>query len=439
MDILIIVFLTLINGMLAMSEMAIVSSRKTKLQQMADEGVAGAARALKLANDPGVFLSTVQVGITAITIASGAFGEAALSKQFAAWLNQFTWMTPYQNEFALIVTVTLITFFSVVFGELVPKRMALSAPETIASLASKPLSIIAAVFGPFVRLFSLSSDGVLKLFGVRHGFTEAPVSEEEIKVMIEQGAEQGVLEQSEETLVRNVFRLDDLRVSAIMTHRVNMFVLDVNDSEVQTRERLSVSSFSRLPVCKGDTDNILGVVNAKDLLAKALRGEPLDLLSAALKPIYVPGTITAMQLLENFQGSKTDVAFVIDEHGEVQGMATLADVMQAIVGDVAVNDPTQENLAVKRDDGSWLIDGGLPLEQLEEILEFDRGLRDDEDHYHTVAGFVMTKLGRVPREGDKLVWHELQIEVVDMDRNRIDKVIVSKIDPLQEADAVSKD
>jgi putative hemolysin len=314
----------------------------------------------------------------------------------------------------------------VVFGELVPKRAALSAPERIACVAAPALTALSVVFGPVAKLFSISSDAVLSVFGIKQQPPDAPVSEEEIKVMIQQGAEQGELEETEEQLVRNVFRLDDLRVAAIMTHRVDIFFLDVDAPEDETRQLIAESPFSRIPVCKGGTDQIIGVVNAKDLLAKALAGEKLDLVAAATKPIFVPGTITAMQLLENFQSSKTDVAFVVDEYGEVQGLATLADVMKAIVGDVAVNNPQQENMAVQREDGSWLVDGALPLEQLEELLEFDRELHDDEDHYHTVAGFLMTKLGRVPQPADTLTWHDLKFEVMDMDRNRIDKVLVQR-------------
>lgn len=425
MDILIILLLTLINGLLAMGEMSIVSSRKTRLQQLADEGQSGARLALELANSPGHFLSTVQVGITAITILSGAFGEASLSKQFARWLQQFPILAPYQEEISVVVVVGFITLLTIVFGELVPKRAALSAPEKIACVAAGPLSVLATVTRPLVRLFSASSDMVLRLFGIKSTEHEtAAVSEEEIKVMIQQGAEQGELQETEEQLVRNVFRLDDLRVAAIMTHRVNIYFLDVEAPEDENRALIAKSPFSRIPVCKGGTDQIIGVINAKDLLARTLAGERLDLVKAATKPIFVPGTITAMQLLESFQSSKTDVAFVVDEYGEVQGLATLADVMQAIVGDVAVNDPKQENMAVQREDGSWLVDGALPLEQLEELLGFDRELHDDEDHYHTVAGFIMTKLGRVPQPSDTLDWHKLKFEVLDMDRNRVDKVLV---------------
>lgn len=425
MDIFIILILTLINGLLAIGEMSIVSSRKTRLQQLADEGQSGAQMALDLANSPGRFLSTVQVGITAITILSGAFGEASLSKQFAHWLQQFAWLTPYQEEIGVVIVVTFITYLTVVFGELVPKRAALSAPEKIACIAAGPLTVLSTVSRPLVRLFSASSDLVLRLLGIRsHGNESAGVSEEEIKVMLQQGTEQGELQETEEQLVRNVFRLDDLRVSAIMTHRVDIYFLDVEAPEDETRALIAKSPFSRIPVCKGGTDQIIGVISAKDLLARTIAGEKLDLVSTSTKPIFVPGTITAMQLLENFQASKTDVAFVVDEYGEVQGLATLADVMQAIVGDVAVNNPKQENMAVQREDGSWLVDGALPLEHLEELLGFDRELHDDEDHYHTVAGFIMTKLGRVPQTADTLVWHSLKFEVMDMDRNRVDKVLV---------------
>lgn len=433
MDVLIILLLIVLNGLLALGEMSVVSSRKTRLQQLADEGHAGARSALDLSNSPSTFLSTVQVGITAIAILTGAFGESSLSEKFADWLKQFDWMAPYQKPVALALVVGFITFLSVVFGELVPKRAALSAPERIACIAAPPLTWLTVVFGPIARLFSFSSDAVLSVFGVKPQPPESLVSEEEIKVMIQQGAEQGELEETEEQLVRNVFRLDDLRVAAIMTHRVDIFFLDVDAPDDETRQLIAESPFSRIPVCKGGTDQIIGVVNAKDLLAKALAGEKLDLVTAATKPIFVPGTITAMQLLENFQASKSDVAFVVDEYGEVQGLATLADVMQAIVGDVAVNNPKQENMAVQRDDGSWLVDGALPLEQLEELLEFDRELHDDEDHYHTVAGFVMTKLGRVPQAADTLEWHDLKFEVMDMDRNRIDKVLVHRMPKPEDA------
>ncbi len=426
MDILIILVLTLANGLLALSEMSIVSARKTRLQQLADEGHLGAKRALGLVANPGQFLSTVQVGITTITILTGVWGEAALSKDFARWLQRFDWMSPYQGEIAIVIVVGLITLLSVVFGELVPKRLALAAPERIAVLAAPPLALMSVLFGPFVRLFNLLSDLALRLFGVRGLPEDQTVSEEEIKVMLQQGAEQGEVQETEEQLVRNVFRLDDLRVAAIMTHRVDIYFLDVQDPEEVLHRRIADSPYSRIPVCDGGTDNIIGVVNAKNLLARALAGEKLELRSAAKPPIFVPGTITAMQLLENFQASKTDVAFVVDEYGEVQGLATLADVMQAIVGDVAVNDPKQESMAVQRADGSWLVDGALPLERLEELLDFDREALDDEDHYHTVAGLVMTKLGHVPTTGEELQWHSLRFEVLDMDRNRIDKVLIRR-------------
>jgi putative hemolysin len=251
MDIFIIFFLTFINGLLAMGEMSIVSSRKTRLQQLDDEGHAGARMALDLANSPSRFLSTVQVGITAITILSGAFGEASLSKQFAHWLQQFAWMTPYQEEVGVVIVVGFITFLSVVFGELVPKRAALSAPEKIACIAAGPLSLLSTVTSPLVRLFSASSDIVLRVFGIRsHEMEHSAVSEEEIKVMIQQGAEQGELQETEEQLVRNVFRLDDLRVAAIMTHRVDIYFLDLESPEDETRALIAKSPYSRIPVCK---------------------------------------------------------------------------------------------------------------------------------------------------------------------------------------------
>ncbi|MEO8628586.1 MAG: hemolysin family protein [Betaproteobacteria bacterium] len=436
MDILILAFLILLNGGFSMAEIAVVSARKSRLQQSAEEGDTGAAAALALASDPSHFLSTTQVGITSIGILSGAFGEATLSKSLGQALAQIPLIAPYSNAIALAIVVLIITYVSLIIGELVPKRLALHNPEAFASAAARPMAALSRVAFPLVRILSASTDFVIKVLGARAS-TEPPVSEAEINVLMEQGAEAGVFEETEKQIVSNILRLDEQRIGALMTPRLDILFLDIEDAYEDNRHKLIESPYSRLPVCKGGTDNVLGIVQAKELLARALSGQPFDLLSSVRPPLYVPNSITAMQLLETFKKNGYHVALVVDEYGELQGLVTMNDVLEAIVGDIGSEDTQTDPLAVKREDGSWLLDGMLPVEDFKKLFDIDELPDEESGSYHTISGFVMMQLGRVPVVPDHFEWGGFRFEVVDMDRSRIDKVLVApaKLPDPREANA----
>ena len=428
MEILILVCLFVLNGLFAMSEIAIVSARKIRLQQAAEDGAAGAKIALRLANDPSSFLSTIQVGITLIGIMSGAYGQAALSGQLADFLAQFPEIEPYAHGLSLAIVVIGITYFSLIIGELVPKRLALLKPEQIAATIAPPMRLLAVVAYPLVRLLSFSTDLVLLI--LRAGPRSEPlVTEKEITLMIAQGAEAGVFHKNEQEMVSNVMRLDAMRVGAIMTPRMDIYYLDVNAPIEENRKKLIDSPYSVIPVCKDGLDNVLGFIQAKDLLRRALAGKSMEL-AAAVKPGYfVPKSLNAVQLLEEFKRTKTALALVVDEYGEIAGLATLKDVMEAIVGDIPGEEAEEEPEAVQREDGSWLLDGTLSLEKFKQIFQLDELPDETAGNFHTIAGFVMLQLGHVPRATDHFHWNDLRFEVVDMDKNRVDKVLVARDTP----------
>jgi len=427
MEILILVFLFLLNGVFAMSEMAIVSARKIRLQQSAQEGHFSAKAALRLANEPSHFLSTIQVGITLIGILSGAFGEAALSGRLAAYLEQFPEIAPYSRGLSLAVVVIGITYFSLIVGELVPKRLALQKPEKIAMVIARPMNLISLAAYPLVKILSLSTDFILRLFRARQP-EEPLITEKEIRIMIDQGTAAGVFDKSEQEMVSNVLRLDNLRVGAIMTPRMDIYYLDIKDSFEENRRKIIDSPYSRIPVCKDGLDNVIGFVQAKDLLTKALLGENMDLGRLIKTPRYVPRSLNPMQLLEEFKRSKTPMALVVDEYGEVAGLVTLKDVMEAIVGDIPMTEWEEEPEAVQRNDGSWLLDGMLSTEKFKQIFDLEELPDEATGNFHTIGGFVMLQLGHVPRAADHFEWNHLRFEVVDMDKNRVDKLLVSPTD-----------
>ena len=367
MEFLVLLLLILMNGLFAMSEIAVVSARKTRLQQWADEGKAGAGVALELAAEPGHFLAAIQVGITLVGILSGAFGEATVAASLAVRVARVPVLAPYAATIALAVVVSGITILAVILGELVPKRIALRNPEGIAVTVARPMRLLSKVAYPLVRVLSILTESVLKLLGLRP--TQAPpVTEEEIKVMMEQGADAGVFEKEEQQLVSNVFRLDQQRVGSIMTPRMDVVYLDVEDSSDDIRRKILDSAHSVMPVCQGGIINVLGIVHAKDLLRRSLSGEPLDLLSLLKTPLFIPETATAMKLLQMFKKSRRHVAFVLDEYGDVQGLVTINDVLESIVGDIPSEGAPSESFAVRREDGSWLLDGMLPMEKFRELF-----------------------------------------------------------------------
>ena len=426
-EILFVLLLLIANGLFAMSEIALVSSRKARLQQRAEKDP-GARVALELANAPDRFLSTVQIGITLIGILAGAYGGATISEHLAARLNRIPALAPYSGAVSLVVVVMMITYLSLVVGELVPKRLALNYPERIASRIAKPMRFLSRLTSPAVHALSASSSFLLRLLGARPT-EEPPITEEEVKILIDVGAEAGVFEEAEHEMVDNIFRLADQKIPQLMTPRLDVVWLDVESPPEEIRERIISSPYSRMPVCEGTLDNILGVVKARDLLARALAGNPLDLRAAMRPPLYVPETRTALQLLELFKQSATHIAMVLDEHGALEGLVTMNDVMEAIVGEMPAHPGRGEGLAVQREDGSWLLDGRMAISDFKELFSIERLPREEEGGYHTLAGFIMTQLGRLPSASDHFVWNNLRIEVVDMDRRRIDKVLVSQIGP----------
>jgi putative hemolysin len=429
MELVVLLLLFVVNGLFSMSEMAVVSSRKARLQQLFDEGKTGAGTALELANNPSHFLSTVQVGITVIGITSGAFGEATLTAQVADWLAQFEPIRPRAQAIAATLVIVGITIGSLFIGELIPKRIALLNPEGVASTVAKPMSWLSALVYPIVRLLSAATEAVLKLLPKRAQETP-PVTEEEIRVLMEQGAEAGVFEEHEHELVSRVFRMDDLRVTSVMTPRTDVVYLDLEEPADVLRERLSAAPHSRFPVTRGDLDNVEGMVEVKALLGDLVLGRKLDLVAHLMKPLYLPETLTVTEVLAAFKKNRQTAAFLVNEYGELQGLVTLHDILEALVGDIGAEDEAGDEDIVRRDDGSWLIEGGVSVERFKEALGVEEALpEEDTGNYNTLGGFVMLELGRVPKAADRFDWNGYRFEVIDMDRNRVDKLLVVKLPP----------
>jgi len=424
MDIALLLFLILLNGVFAMSEIAVVSSRKARLQRLAEDGSPGAHSALALHNDPSNFLSTIQVGITSVGILSGAIGETALADPLAVWLSGFSLLEPYARIIALTIVVIALTYFSVVVGELVPKRLGLLAPEGTASLIARPMNALSAFARPLVWLLSSSSSLLLRLIGTRPK-DEPPVTDEEINVLMEQGAEAGIFHESEQELVSNVLRLDEQRIVSIMTHRSDIYMIDLADPEDEIRNRLADSPYERIVVCRDGLEHIVGIQLTSDLLKPALEGANLDIERVLRPPLYVPESVTTTQLLENFRTARMQFALIVDEYGELEGLVTITDVLTAIVGELP---SLGEKDMVKREDGTWLVDGDVAIERLKYELDIDTDLPGEEENaYNTLGGFVMHMLGRIPASAEHFEWEGLRFEVIDMDRNRIDKVLVARI------------
>ena len=437
MDIALLLFLILLNGVLAMSEIAVVSSRQSRLKKLADDGSVGARSALALHHEPATFLSTVQVGITTVGILSGAIGEATLAAPLERWLSTFPSLAPYASGIAMTLVVFGVTYFSVVIGELVPKRLGLLAPERVASLIARPMNLLSRLARPLVWLLSSSSSLLLGLLGARRR-QESSVTDDEIKVLMGQGAEAGVFHASEQAIVSNVLRLDEQRISAIMTHRKDIYLIDLNESQEEIRKRLADSPYKRIVICRDGLEQIVGVLRTGDLLKGALLGEPLSIEPFVRPALYVPASVTTTQLLETFRRARQQCALMVDEYGGLQGLVTLTDVLTSIVGDLPSSDNPEENDIVVREDGSWLVDGSVTIERLKTVLEIHGDLPgEDENAFNTLGGFVMYVLGRIPMSSDHFELGELRIEVVDMDRHRVDKVLIARALRAAKADVAS--
>jgi putative hemolysin len=420
-EIFILVVLILANGLFAMSEIAVVSARKTRLQQQAQEGNKKAQAALELANAPNQFLATIQIGITLVGIMAGAFGGATIAEELAGMLEQVPLLAPYGEAIGVGVVVLTITYFSLVVGELAPKRLGLNNAERIAARLAPFMRTLSHLASPVVRFLSLSTDLALRLLGVRPE-QETPVSEEEIKLLLRQGTRAGVFEAAEEKMVERVFRLTDATVNALMTHRPDIVWLNLNDPVEETRRVVATGGHSRFPVARGDLDHVLGIVYARDLLADGLDGRPFEL-EATLRPaLYLPESITALEAVQQLKVNRTDAALVIDEYGGFEGLLTIEDILEAIVGDIQAPGELVELEAVQREDGSWLLDGMLSIDEVKELLGI-ASLPYEGSQYQTLGGLVMLCLERIPSTGDHFRCCGWRFEVVDMDHLRVDKVL----------------
>src|SRR6266516_3218410 len=425
-ELFIVILLIIANGVFAMSETAFVSARKVRLQQWANEGNVKAAIALELVNSPNRLLSTVQLGITLIGILAGAFGGASIAGALAVYLRAISWLAPYSAAIALALVVLCITYLSLVIGELVPKRIALNNPERIATLMVTSMRVLSNIASPFIHLLSLSTEAILRLIGMRPS-TEPPITEEEINVLIEEGTHIGTFEAAEQDMVERIFRLADRRVSVLMTPRPDIDWLDANDTPQEISQAIRESTYSRFPVCDGSLDNVLGMVHVKDLLLQCLAGQALDLKAALHEPLYVIESTTTLKVLELFKQTGQQAALVIQEYGDIEGLITLNDILEAIVGDISSREDVEHPQAVQREDSSWLFDGLLPIEEVKDILHI-RELPDEATGgYDTLAGFVLLQLGRIPTTGDHFEWGNYRFEVLDMDGRRIDKVLVQPV------------
>lgn len=425
-EILIIFVLLLANGVFAMAEIAVVSSRKARLKALAADGSPKAQAALALAQEPTRFLSTVQIGITLVGIMAGAFGGATLSEKLAVWLTQFSVLVPYSKVLAMLIVVGAITYFSLIIGELAPKRIALTNPEARAMLVAKPMAVLSRIASPFVWFLTVSTNVLLKVFGLGKE-VDAPPSEEEISHMIEQGMTAGVFHKAERAMVEGVLRLDELPVTDIMTRRTKIVWLNVTDSDEVNWRKIVASGHSHFPVYEGTRDQVIGMVSVKSLWANAAIGMANEIRHHLVEPLFVPSSITAVQLLETFKKTGKHLALVTDEFGSIQGLVSLIDVMEAIVGDLPQPGDRRLPDAIQREDGSWLVDGTMEIDDFKRRLAVGPLPREESESFETLGGFMVDRFGRIPAPGEYFVWNGWRFEIVDMDRHRVDKVLLSRV------------
>lgn len=425
MDIFILVALILLNGVFAMSEIALVTARHARLSRLADDGDRAAAAALKLGSNPTRFLSTIQIGITSIGILSGIIGQAALAVPAAEVLQRMGVAERTSQISATVVVVLVITYVSIVVGELVPKRLGQINPEGVARVVARPMQLLAVLSRPFVHLLSRSTTALLRLFG-QNDVAQPGVTEEEIHALLDQGSLAGVIEKNEHTMVRNVFRLDERHIGSLMAPRSDIVWLNVENSLEDNLALVGETVYARYPVCRGDMTDILGIVSTKQLFNLKVRGELVSLEQDLEEPVYVPESLTGMELLDHFRTSGTHIALVVDEYGEILGLVTLRDLIESVTGEFLSTD-ANDGWAVQREDGAWVIDGLIPIVELQDRLGFRTIPEDSRGHYHTVSGMMMWLLGRVPSEGDVIIWEGWRLEVVELNARRIHRVLAMKL------------
>lgn len=427
-ELLIILVLIVLNGVFAMSEAALISTRRARLEQRKNEGEKRADSALRFLDNPNAFLATSQIAISLIGILSGAFGGATLAAALVPAISQVEVLRPYANALALALTVLFITFLSLVIGELVPKQLALNDPEKTILRVAGPMRVLSRLATPLVRLLDVSTRFVLRLIGVRPS-DDPIVTEEEIKVMIDQGTRAGEFEETEQFLVRRVFRLADVNLEAVMTPRRDVVWLDADDPPEEVRRKVNASGRSRFPLAHGNLENVLGVVHAKDLLARSLAGEPFNLRQAMQPAMFVPSSLSALDMLQRFKTMGVRLALVIDEFGGLQGIVTMSDIMDEIIGGEFLTSETPEPHAVQREDGSWLLDGLMSIDEVKDVLNLRELPGEEDGDFTTLGGFMMHQFGRIPSASDQVNVGSLCFEVVDMDGHRVDKVLVRLVTP----------
>lgn len=417
-EILLILGLILVNGLFSMAEIALVSARKARLEAQANKGDKSAKEALELSNHPDTFLSTVQIGITLIGILTGILSGEKLKSDFVAFLNRFESIADYSSGIATAIIVIIITYFSMVLGELVPKRLGLARPEAIAKFMARPMHVLSRITHPFIWLLSKSTYLIVKLFNIKT--KDNQVTEEEIKAIISEGTEQGTIEEAEQEIIERVFHLGDRTITSLMTHRSDLIWFDLNDNEAAIKEKILQEPHSVYPICDGQIDNIKGVVSIKDLYIT----DDLTLFKEIMQPpLYVPENNTAYQVLEKYKQSKIHSCFIIDEYGSLLGMITLNDILEAIIGDLPEQNVDDYEI-VEREDGTYLVDAQIPFYDFLSRFDKTEWMNEGEQEFDTLAGFILHQLKRIPKTGDKLEWEGFNLEIIDMDAQRIDKVLV---------------
>lgn len=418
MEILVILLLTMLNGVLSMSEIAVVSARKTRLEQWAEAGNRRARFALDVANAPQDFLSTVQVGITLVGVMAGAFGGATIAQKIAGGIAAYPAVAPHAETIALGLVVLGITYLSLILGELVPKRIALNNPEAVATVVAGTVRGISRVFTPVVWVLSVSTNTLLSIFGV-HRASEPSITEDEIRILVRQGSEGGTINVGDRNMIERVFRLGTRSASTMMTPRTDLVVLNISDSLPEIRDKVFRSGHSYFPLCAESSDDIIGIVGIRDLFSQIALGQPPDLKAVAREALFLPESIRGPKLLEQLKRSDTQIAILLDEHGGVKGLITVTDILEALVGELSVLTAPK---MVRRGDGSWLIDGMLSIAEFRETLKTGK-LPGESRAYETVGGFMLYLFGRIPAEGDAIQWKHYRLEIVDMDGHRIDKIL----------------
>lgn len=423
-EILIILGLILLNGLFAMAEIAMVSFRRSKLEHAAANGDKKAARALEMANKPGKFLSTVQIGMTLINIFTGVYSGASIASKVSVWLDQFKLLAPYSGTIAITLVVFIITFFTLIVGEIVPKQVGLIRAETVARKVAFPLRIFSIIAQPLIWLLAKPGEWLIKVLNIQPN-EDSKVTEDEIKAIIKEGTEDGEIQEIEQDIVERVFHLGDRKAGSLMVHRTELVYLDVNDSEEKNKNKIINNLYNVYPVCDGNLDKILGIVYIKDLFTNILKQERFDILKYIKEPLFILESNTAYEVLEKFRESKRHFGLVIDEYGSVIGLVTLNNLLTTLVGEIPASDLQEEFEIVEREDGTWLVDGQIPFYDF--VQEFDIQYFDKSKiKYNTLGGFALSILNRIPHTGEKFTWRNYEFEIVDMDGNRIDKILVTR-------------